>query len=44
MVNGKIKVDRVKQYLEQHVHRRDQEIVSHIVQSFESCLSNGAYA
>ncbi|XP_017132968.1 uncharacterized protein LOC108149714 isoform X1 [Drosophila elegans] len=40
MVNGKIRMERVKQYLEQHVHRRDQDIVSHIVHSFETCLSN----
>ncbi|KAH8254500.1 hypothetical protein KR032_010468 [Drosophila birchii] len=40
MVNGKIKMDRVKQYLEQHVHRRDQEMVAHIVHSFEACLGN----
>lgn len=44
MVNGKIKMERVKQYLEQHVHRRDQDIVAHIVHSFEACLGNGAYA
>ncbi|XP_017068820.1 uncharacterized protein LOC108106351 [Drosophila eugracilis] len=40
MVNGHIKMERVKQYLEQHVHRRDQDIVSRIVHSFESCLTN----
>ncbi|KAH8285222.1 hypothetical protein KR054_006380 [Drosophila jambulina] len=40
MVNGKINMNRVKQYLEQHVHRRDQDIVSHIVHSFEACLGN----
>ncbi|KAH8401631.1 hypothetical protein KR009_006931 [Drosophila setifemur] len=40
MVNGKISMESVKQYLEQHVHRRDQDIVSYIVRSFESCLKN----
>lgn len=43
MVNGKIKMERVKQYLEQHVHRKDQDIVSYIVRSFESCLANSKY-
>lgn len=43
MVNGKIKMERVKQYLEQHVHRKDQDIVSYIVRSFESCLGNSEY-
>ncbi|XP_002138338.3 uncharacterized protein Obp50e [Drosophila pseudoobscura] len=40
LVNGKLRVDRVKQYLEQHVHQRDQDMVAYIMRSFDSCLVN----
>ncbi|XP_022225123.2 uncharacterized protein LOC111075908 [Drosophila obscura] len=40
LLNGKIRMDRVKQYLEQHVHQRDQDMVAYIVRSFDSCLGN----
>ncbi|XP_002016073.2 uncharacterized protein LOC6590224 [Drosophila persimilis] len=40
LVNGKLRVDRVKQYLEQHVHQRDQDMVAYIMRSFDSCLGN----
>ncbi|ALC42537.1 Obp50e, partial [Drosophila busckii] len=40
LVNGRLHLDRVKQYLQQHVARRDQDVVPHIVHSFETCINN----
>ncbi|SPP74743.1 Hypothetical predicted protein [Drosophila guanche] len=40
LLNGKIRMERVKQYLEQHIHQRDQEMVAHIVRSFDTCLGS----
>ncbi|XP_037950795.1 uncharacterized protein LOC119681624 [Teleopsis dalmanni] len=33
-------MQNVKNFLQNNVHRRDKDIVPHIVRSFETCLSN----
>ncbi|XP_023030552.2 uncharacterized protein LOC6640041 [Drosophila willistoni] len=40
LVNGQLHMDKVKQFLEQHVHRKDREIVPYILRSFQTCLNN----
>ncbi|XP_051860387.1 uncharacterized protein LOC117566580 [Drosophila albomicans] len=40
LANGKLQMDKVRAFLQEQVHRRDREIVPHIVRSFETCTEN----
>ncbi|XP_023172725.1 uncharacterized protein LOC111600702 [Drosophila hydei] len=40
LINGRLQMDKVREYLQDHVHRRDREVVPHIVRSFDTCRKN----